>query len=524
MLRLLYVAPVLVALSMGAGFLQRQSAQQQWLASAYASADSAAAAGDLVTARDGFTAIAGYRDASHRAEDIEGRLAPLEAAYLDGLQAMDRGDYAAAVALLAPVAAQAPGLEDVSGRLDDARGLLADSLQREVDAATTIHDWSGAEQTLHELVALDATNADARSRLATLQREHGPILLGKDRALWLVAPDASEARQLTDSVDVLWPVWSPDRSKIAFLASDPDDPMGNVALYTVDLSGSEPRRLVDGISQHAPPVWSPDGTKIAYTSFAGYDPVYESGSIGVRYFDLSTGKETDLTGDEFPLAFNPTWSPDGAELAFIVKHQGLGERPQHSPGDVYIARLGAEGFTNLTDGSVHDVWSASWSPRGDSLLLFSLFGQTWYEPPSTSIRVIDRLSGDVHQIAGIEELPTSPVWSPDGTRFAFTINEKTLVIADTENNRTSVESAEALSGELTWSPDGKALIMAPWDAGNSSTLVNLDGTAPTQEPVRFEFDANPPFISPPQWSSTAPVLPDANPSLPLQETSRSAGT
>ena len=100
----------------------------------------------------------------------------------------------------------------------------------------------------------------------------------------------------------------------------------------------------------------------------------------------------------------PTWSPDGAELAFIVKHQGLGERPQHSPGDVYIARLGAEGFTNLTDGSVHDVWSASWSPRGDSLLLFSLFGQTWYEPPSTSIRVIDRLSGDVHQIAGIEEL------------------------------------------------------------------------------------------------------------------------
>ena len=79
---------------------------------------------------------------------------------------------------------------------------------------------------------------------------------------------------------------------------------------------------------------------------------------------------------------------------------------------------------------VRDVWSVSWSPRGDELLLYSLFGQTWYEPPSTSIRVLNRVTGEIDQLAGIEERPTMPVWSPDGTRFAFTSKETSIVIAD----------------------------------------------------------------------------------------------
>src|SRR5215207_4442576 len=512
-MRLLYLAPVLLLLAVAGGLVQRYTAQQQWLASAYAAAQDAARAGDIVAAREGFMAIVGYRDAADRAREIEIRLEPLEASYLDGLQAIERGDYAAAVELLAPVAEQAPALRDTVTRLEDARRLLAADLRRDVDAAETVRDWPAAERTLRDLVALDTADDGSRLRLGLMQREHGPVLLGNDRALWLVAPDGSEPRQLTDAVHVIWPVWSPDRSQIAFLAPDPDDPMGNVSLYRIAVDGSTPERLVDGVSAHAPPSWSPDGTRIAYTSFAGYDPIYESGAISVRVLDVETGEETDLTGAEYSLAFNPSWSPDGSELAFIVKHQGLGERPQHSPGDVMVANLAEprkDGFENLTNGEVRDVWSASWSPRGDELLLYSLFGQTWYEPPSTSIRVLNRVTGEVDQIAGIEDRPTMPVWSPDGTRFAFTSEELSIVVANSSGTQHEIEADAALSGEITWSPDGQALLLAPWDADTSSTLVELTAAEPVVSSVRFEFDASPPFISPPQWAPSVALPPDRN--------------
>jgi len=515
-MRLLYLAPVLLLFAVAGGLVQRYSAQQQWLASAYAAAQEAAKAGDIVAAREGFMAIVGYRDAADRAREIEIRLEPLEADYLDGLQAIEHGDYATAVELLAPVAEQAPTLRDTVTRLDDARRLLVADLRRDVDAAEIIRDWPVAERTLRELVALDTSDNSSRSRLGLLQREHGPIVLGNDRALWLVAPDGSEPRQLTDAVHVIWPVWSPDRSQIAFLAPDPDDPMGNVSLYRIAVDGSTPERLVDGVSAHAAPSWSPDGARIAYTSFAGYDPVYESGAIGVRVYDLESGGETDLTGANYSLAFNPSWSPDGSEIAFIVKHQGLGERPQHAPGDVIVANLrlsGDDQFENMTNGAVRDVWSVSWSPRGDELLLYSLFGQTWYEPPSTSIRVLNRATGEVDQLAGIEVRPTMPVWSPDGTRFAFTAEETSIVVGNSSGNQYELEAEEALSGEITWSPDGQALLLAPWDADTSSTLIDLSGAEPALSSVRFEFDASPPFISPPQWAPAVALPPDQNAAL-----------
>jgi Tol biopolymer transport system component len=515
LVRILYLAPILLLVAFAAAFVNRHLAEQAWLAAAYAAAEDAVDAGDLVSAREGFQSLIDYRDADARVKEVSALLQPLEEGYANGLRAIERGDYEAAVQFLEPVADQAPTLADARARLVDARRLLGDELLREADAAETARDWSAAERILARLVGLDPASTATRSRLGTLQREHGPIVLGNDRQLWLVSPDGSESRLLVDALQIIWPVWSPDRSQIAFLAPDPEDPLGNVSVYVADVDASEPRRLAGGVSAHAAPAWSPDGASIAYTSFAGYDPIYETGSIGVRIVDVATGGETDLTGGAYTLAFNPTWSPDGERIAFVVKHQGLDKRPQHSPGDVVVATLGSETFENLTEGAVRDVWSASWSPRGDQLLLFSLFGQTWYEPPSTSIRQLNLTDGNIEQIASIEENPTAPVWSPDGSRFVYTVEESHVVIAGTGSEPTIVEIDAALSGEITWSPDGLALLLAPWDANESSTLIDLTGPDPARSEVRLEFDASPPFISPPQWAPAVALPPEENPSMPV---------
>jgi Tol biopolymer transport system component len=127
--------------------------------------------------------------------------------------------------------------------------------------------------------------------------------------------------------------------------------------------------------------------------------------------------------------------------------------------------------------------------------------------------VLNRDTGTIDQIAGIEQRPTMPVWSPDGTRFAYTSEESSIVVANSSGNQHELEADEALSGEITWSPDGQALLLAPWDADTSSTVVDLSGAEPILSSVRFEFDASPPFISPPQWAPSVALPPDQNAAL-----------
>lgn len=106
-----------------------------------------------------------------------------------------------------------------------------------------------------------------------------------------------------------------------------------------------------------------------------------------------------------------------------------------------------------------------------------------------------------------------PVWSPDGDRFAFTAEQTTIVIADPSGERETMDAAEALSGEMTWSPDGQVILLAPWDASSSSTLLDLSRSEPSLSNVELEFDASPPFVSPPQWAPAVALPPKANPAL-----------
>lgn len=511
-LRLLYIAPLALLLAAAWVVVDARRDLQADAAAWYERAELAAAHGRFDQAAAAFAAAGEFRDAAARRQSAEADLAPLRDAYLDGVTALDAGNLDGAIERFRFVASQLPDYEDTHLRLADARQRKADALRADVDTAEARRDWLGAERALTALVATDPGDQAAVERLALVRQNHAPIILGRDHQLWLVGPDGADERLLTDELSALWPAWSPDRSHVAFISIDTDDPAATPALYVVDTDGSGLRRLADDVASHTAPVWSPDGDRLAFTSFAAFDNNRNTGTIGVRMFDLASGQETDLSGPDLPIAFNPTWSPRGDQVAFVSKHPRLGERPQNAEGDILLVDLATAAQRNLTTGAIPDAWSVHWSPTSDQLLVYSVFGDTWYEPPITGLHLLDAAIGLATEVPTEAGVVTAPAWSPDGSRFAYVQDRTTLRIRHLAGDEEAVPSSDELAGEISWSPAGDALIAAALDGSRGALLVEFDPTTPPDARLlSIRFDDDQPFYGSPQW---APPNPAAAPSAP----------
>jgi Tol biopolymer transport system component len=120
---------------------------------------------------------------------------------------------------------------------------------------------------------------------------------GKAVRVWRRRPPAALTR--------IQPVWSPDRRRIAFTASQ-TGPDSRYQIYVTRADGSGRRQLTNNEEnvQLGPPAWSPDGTQLLYEG------------AGLWTVSLQ-GESKNLTGGFAEGMWCETWSPAGEWIAFL---------------------------------------------------------------------------------------------------------------------------------------------------------------------------------------------------------------
>lgn len=202
-----------------------------------------------------------------------------------------------------------------------------------------------------------------------------------DFQIYLIPRDGGEARQLTHAHQVNLPYrdismfkWSPDGTRIAYLAQDPPDPRAReraaqgydqiefeaqprfVRAWIVEVATGKTHVVTRGNVQVWELDWSPKGDELVVLcsafpyEWSWYDPwlarVPARGGIPRKIF-ARPGKQLG----------HPRWSPDGHHIAFI---SSLWSDRGIVCGDVYVADANGKNARALSEGFNGSISGIEW--------------------------------------------------------------------------------------------------------------------------------------------------------------------
>ena len=216
--------------------------------------------------------------------------------------------------------------------------------------------------------------------------------------LWEVSADGSGHRPLVAGVDAASPRWSPDGTRLAYVARDTDEDRRHLMVRYRETGAAVPvARLASAPGGIA---WSPDGTRIAFTRFV----------------------EAEAT----PLATLPgpppgaTWAdPPRVIESVLWRRDGAGYT---KPGNVHVFVVAAEGGTprQVTSGPYDHGGTPAWLPDGSALIVSAdRRDGADFDPGDSELYRVDLATGALTVLTDRVGPDAQPAVSPDGRRLAY---------------------------------------------------------------------------------------------------------
>ena len=166
--------------------------------------------------------------------------------------------------------------------------------------------------------------------------------------IWTMNADGTGAMPVTTDGTNIFPAFSPDGSKIAFVSTR----TGSYQIFTMNADGTNQTQLTN-VAGNTFPSWSPDGTKITFGSNrTGNDDIFVMNADGSNVQQLTTDPGVDA---------GAVWSPDGKQIAYVNLKAGC---------DIVIMKADGSAKKPVVNG-LDDCETPSWSSSGNKLAFVS---------------------------------------------------------------------------------------------------------------------------------------------------------
>ena len=255
--------------------------------------------------------------------------------------------------------------------------------------------------------------------------------------IYVTDADGQHQTRLTRRADQeRFPLWSPNRSQIAFGSQVNGD---HWELWVMNVNGRNPRFLATGIVAKGLRQWSHDGSRIVFGAKV-------DGNAEIFSVEVASGRLTRLTSSPGDDA-DPSWSPDDRHIVFSSMRDGNSE--------IYVMRADGTDPRRLTSDAAADR-SPAWSPDGSRIAFVStrVAGGDVYLVRFDEGRV-ERLTVDA------QATNDGARWSPNGTYIAVQTadrdNYDIHIVRVADHERRVLAGTPAFDGQYSWSPAGDQL-------------------------------------------------------------------